>query len=506
MTDKYIWGGGTNSVDPITNAKLNQNVDYLDEQIAAAAGIGGQFAQDISTTAGLVFGYKGGLIRDDNTVIAVDDGTLTLTDDATNYVESTFAGVVSANTSGFTSGSYPLFVVVAADGAITSVTPNIALIQKLPASVSDVAGTAPISVSGTGTKTVSISAATTSAAGSMSAADKTKLDGVASGATANSSDADLENRANHTGTQAISTVTDLQSTLDAKADLVDGKVPAAQLPSYVDDVLVYADLASFPATGEDGKLYVTEDTNLTYRWTGSTYTSVGGSGSLALGETSSTAYRGDRGKTAYDHSQLTSGNPHNVTKSDVGLSNVDNTSNATERAATATLTNKDLSSGTNTFPTFNQSTTGNAATATKLATARNINGVAFDGTTDITISASGASDSIEASEALAAGDMVNVYNSSGEKVRKANAGDTTKPATGFVTAAVSSGDDATVYFAGSIITGLSGLTPGAAQYLDTTGGGITETAPFGDGEVVQFLGTALSSTSMIFDPGMSFEL
>ena len=49
-----------------------------------------------------------------------------------------------------------------------------------------------------------------------------------------------------------------------------------------------------------------------------------GTSNLTLGESSSTAYRGDRGKTAYDHSQLTSGNPHNVTKSDVGLSNVGN--------------------------------------------------------------------------------------------------------------------------------------------------------------------------------------
>lgn len=54
---------------------------------------------------------------------------------------------------------------------------------------------------------------------------------------------------------------------------------------------------------------------------------------------------------------------------------------------TETLTNKNLTSGTNTFPTFNQNTTGNAATATKLATARNINGVAFDGTGNITITA-----------------------------------------------------------------------------------------------------------------------
>lgn len=72
-------------------------------------------------------------------------------------------------------------------------------------------------------------------------------------------------------------------------------------------------------------------------------------------------------------------------KAAVGLGSVDNTSDATKNSAAATLTNKDLTSGTNTFPTFNQSTTGNAATATKLATARNINGVAFDGTANITV-------------------------------------------------------------------------------------------------------------------------
>src|SRR5690606_7272809 len=130
------------------------------------------------------------------------------------------------------------------------ITPNVAGITAINA-------TAPITESGTTTKTIGINAATTSTAGSMSGADKTKLDGVATGATANSTDADLLNRTNHTGTQAISTVTDLQTTLDDKADLVAGKVPAAQLPSYVDDVLMYDDLASFPVTGEDGKLYVT---------------------------------------------------------------------------------------------------------------------------------------------------------------------------------------------------------------------------------------------------------
>ena len=79
----------------------------------------------------------------------------------------------------------------------------------------------------------------------------------------------------------------------------DGKVPSAQLPSYVDDVVEYASLSAFPVTGESGKIYVALDTNLTYRWSGSAYVEI--SPSLALGETDSTAYRGDKGKVAYDH-------------------------------------------------------------------------------------------------------------------------------------------------------------------------------------------------------------
>lgn len=99
--------------------------------------------------------------------------------------------------------------------------------------------------------------------------------------------------------------------LSPKADLVDGKVPSTQLPSYVDDVLEYATLAGFPTTGETGKIYVALNTNLTYRWSGSAYVEI--SASLALGTTSSTAYRGDYGNTAYAHSQITNGtNPHNT--------------------------------------------------------------------------------------------------------------------------------------------------------------------------------------------------
>lgn len=123
-----------------------------------------------------------------------------------------------------------------------------------------------------------------------------------------------------------------------------GKVLTAQLPSYVDDVLEYASLSAFPTTGESGKIYIAKDTNRTYRWGGTAYAEI--SPSLALGETSSTAYRGDRGATAYTHSQTTSGNPHGVTKSDVGLGNVPNVAtNDQTPTYTAATSNSNLTSG-----------------------------------------------------------------------------------------------------------------------------------------------------------------
>lgn len=75
----------------------------------------------------------------------------------------------------------------------------------------------------------------------------------------------------------------------------DGKVPSTQLPSYVDDVLEFGTIALFPLVGETNKIYVDTTTNKTYRWSGTTY--VGISPQIALGETNSTAYPGDKGKT-----------------------------------------------------------------------------------------------------------------------------------------------------------------------------------------------------------------
>lgn len=78
-----------------------------------------------------------------------------------------------------------------------------------------------------------------------------------------------------------------------------GKVVTSQLPSFVDDVLEFESKIAFPATGESGKIYVSLDTNLTYRWGGTEYVEI--SKSLALGETSSTAYAGNKGKAATDN-------------------------------------------------------------------------------------------------------------------------------------------------------------------------------------------------------------
>lgn len=77
-----------------------------------------------------------------------------------------------------------------------------------------------------------------------------------------------------------------------------GKVPSTQLPSYVDDVLEFTQLDQLPKPGELGKIYVVTSTNLQYRWSGSDYVEI--SKSLALGETSSTAYPGDKGKATTD--------------------------------------------------------------------------------------------------------------------------------------------------------------------------------------------------------------
>lgn len=128
-----------------------------------------------------------------------------------------------------------------------------------------------------------------------------------------------------------------------------GKVPANQLPSYVDDVLEFANLAGFPATGETGKIYVALDTNKTYRWSGSAYVYItSGAVDSVAGKTGAVV----------------------LAKADVGLGSVDNTADAAKAVFSAT----------------------------KLTTARTINGVNFDGSGNITINAVDSTARIAATE------------------------------------------------------------------------------------------------------------
>lgn len=104
--------------------------------------------------------------------------------------------------------------------------------------------------------------------------------------------------------------------------------------------------------------------------------------------------------------------------------------------------------------------------------------------------------SIQASEALAAGDYVNIWNSGGARVRKADATVAGKEAHGFVLAAVASGSNATVYFEGTN-TAVTGQTPGNV-FLSTTAGLGAAAAPSATGNVVQRIGFATSATAVNF--------
>lgn len=91
-----------------------------------------------------------------------------------------------------------------------------------------------------------------------------------------------------------------------------------------DNILPYDSFNDLPVNGEIKKIYITSDNNVTYRWNGEKYVPVGSD--LFLGESENNAYRGDRGKIAYDHTNIKNGNPHSVTASDIGLGKVENKS------------------------------------------------------------------------------------------------------------------------------------------------------------------------------------
>jgi len=147
-----------------------------------------------------------------------------------------------------------------------------------------------------------------------------------------------------------------------------GKVPSSQLPSYVDDVLEYAKSSSFPTTGESGKIYIAQDTNKTYRWSGTAYVEI--SASLALGTTSSTAYRGDYGNAAYAHAVTNKGSAFSS-----GLYKITTNSEGHVTAATA-VAKSDITDlgipGSNTTYTFDgtyNASTNKAATVSTVTNA-----------------------------------------------------------------------------------------------------------------------------------------
>lgn len=112
---------------------------------------------------------------------------------------------------------------------------------------------------------------------------------------------------------------------------------------------------------------------------------------------------------------------------------------------------------------------------------------------------------IAASENLAAGDFVNVYNSSGAKCRKADASTAGKHAHGFVLAVVTSGNNATVYFEGTN-NQVSGATPGDIYLSASVAGGFTSTPPSSTGNVVQRLGVAVTATEINVECGQRYVL
>ena len=146
----------------------------------------------------------------------------------------------------------------------------------------------------------------TTEAAKLSVARTISLSGDASGSISFDGSADESvTVADDSHDHVITNVDGLQAALDAKLETSlkgansglaeldsNGKIPSAQLPSFVDDVLEYASQSNFPATGESGKIYIAIDTEKTYRWSGSIYSVI--SETIALGETSTTAYRGLR--------------------------------------------------------------------------------------------------------------------------------------------------------------------------------------------------------------------
>lgn len=149
-------------------------------------------------------------------------------------------------------------------------------------------------------------------------------------------------------------------------------------------------------------------------------------------------------------------------------------------------------------------------TATVTSAVDSIVATGSDGKLDITLMPTGVAAETTVcttSENIAAGSFVNLYLNGGVlTARKADATATGKEAHGFVLATTTSGTNATVYFESNTNSQMTGLTIGADYWLDTTAGGVTVTAPTATGNVNQYIGRALSTTSLIFINGDPVEM
>ena len=241
-------------------------------------------------------------------------------------------------------------------------------------------------------------AASQSAAGIISAQDKIKLDGIDAGANKITTDDSISPGSTSTNVPTSAAVASFveskgyilstqKGVANGLAELDEnGKVPSSQLPSYVDDVLEFLERDDFPLTGKTGIIYVDTSTNLTYRWGGSDYIEI--SPSLALGTTSSTAFRGDYGNTAYSHATDSS---RLTTAKTTGLYKIATTAQGHIASVTA-VTKADITAlgipASNTTYTFDgtyNASTNKAATVNTVTTAINALGAAaMKGVTDNT--------------------------------------------------------------------------------------------------------------------------
>lgn len=162
-----------------------------------------------------------------------------------------------------------------------------------------------------------------------------------------------------------------------------GKVPATQLPAYVDDVLEYANLAAFPATGASGIIYVTADTNKTYRWSGTVYVEISASpGSTdAVTEGATNLYFTVARVLAAVLTGLSTATNAAITATDTVLGALGKLQSQINgyAASTQTFTNKTMSGANNTFSAIpNTAITGLGTMATQNAAAVNITGGSID--------------------------------------------------------------------------------------------------------------------------------